>query len=81
MRAYLGAWNDHDAERIAAFFTDDAVYADHGAGATAVGRENLWAHAAVSTPPVSTPVFRISASSSSAPPMARTSRPTSGARR
>lgn len=46
MRAYLGAWNDHDAERIAAFFTDDAVYADHGAGATAVGREGIRAHAA-----------------------------------
>jgi steroid delta-isomerase-like uncharacterized protein len=46
MRAYLGAWNDRDAERIAAFFTQDAVYADHGAGATAVGREGIRAHAA-----------------------------------
>jgi steroid delta-isomerase-like uncharacterized protein len=46
MRAYLGAWNERDAERIAAFFTDDAVYEDHGAGATAVGRDGIRDHAA-----------------------------------
>jgi steroid delta-isomerase-like uncharacterized protein len=46
MRAYLGAWNDRDAGRIASFFTDDAVYADHGAGATALGTEGIRDHAA-----------------------------------
>jgi steroid delta-isomerase-like uncharacterized protein len=46
MRAYLGAWNDRDAERIASFFSEDAVYADHGAGAAAVGREDIRDHAA-----------------------------------
>jgi steroid delta-isomerase-like uncharacterized protein len=46
MRAYLGAWNDRDAERIASFFAEDAVYEDHGAGATALGREGIRNHAA-----------------------------------
>jgi steroid delta-isomerase-like uncharacterized protein len=46
MRAYLGAWNDRDADAIASFFTDDAVYADHGAGATARGRDGIREHAA-----------------------------------
>jgi steroid delta-isomerase-like uncharacterized protein len=46
MRAYLGAWNDRDANAIASFFTDDAVYADHGAGATAHGHDGIRKHAA-----------------------------------
>jgi steroid delta-isomerase-like uncharacterized protein len=46
MRAYLGAWNERDAERIASFFADDAVYEDHGAGATALGPEGIRDHAA-----------------------------------
>jgi steroid delta-isomerase-like uncharacterized protein len=46
MRAYLGAWNDRDAERIASFFSDAAVYEDHGAGATARGRDGIRDHAA-----------------------------------
>ena len=46
MRAYLGAWNDRDAERIASFFADGAVYEDHGAGVTALGREGIRDHAA-----------------------------------
>jgi steroid delta-isomerase-like uncharacterized protein len=46
MRAYLGAWNDRDAHAIASFFTDDAVYADHGAGATAHGHDGIRKHAA-----------------------------------
>ncbi|HEX3563078.1 MAG TPA: ester cyclase [Solirubrobacterales bacterium] len=46
MRAYLGAWNDRDAARIASFFADEAVYEDHGAGATALGPEGIRDHAA-----------------------------------
>jgi steroid delta-isomerase-like uncharacterized protein len=46
MRAYLGAWNDRDSKRIASFFREDAVYADHGAGAVARGRDGIRAHAA-----------------------------------
>ena len=42
--AYLRAWNEHDPEAVAAFFTDDAVYADHGAGTEAVGREEIHRH-------------------------------------
>ena len=46
MQAYLGAWNDRDADRIASFFAEDAVYRDHGAGATAMGRAGIRDHAA-----------------------------------
>lgn len=46
MRDYLAAWNARDAERIASFFTDDAVYDDRGAGAVARGREQIREHAA-----------------------------------
>ncbi len=46
MRAYLGAWNDRDADAIASFFTEEAVYEDHGAGATALGRDGIREHAA-----------------------------------
>jgi steroid delta-isomerase-like uncharacterized protein len=46
MHDYLGAWNARDAQRIASFFTEDAVYDDRGAGATARGRDEIRAHAA-----------------------------------
>jgi steroid delta-isomerase-like uncharacterized protein len=46
MRDYLAAWNERDAELIASFFADDAVYEDHGAGSVARGREAIRAHAA-----------------------------------
>jgi steroid delta-isomerase-like uncharacterized protein len=46
LRDYLAAWNERDAERIASFFADDAVYEDHGAGAVARGREAIRDHAA-----------------------------------
>jgi steroid delta-isomerase-like uncharacterized protein len=46
MRDYLAAWNARDADRIAEFFADDAVYEDHGAGAVARGRDAIRAHAA-----------------------------------
>ena len=37
-RDYLAAWNARDAERIASFFTEDAVYDDRGAAEVARGR-------------------------------------------
>jgi steroid delta-isomerase-like uncharacterized protein len=43
---YLAAWNARDPERIASFFTDDAVYEDQGAGLVARGRERIREHAA-----------------------------------
>jgi steroid delta-isomerase-like uncharacterized protein len=46
MLDYLGAWNARDAERIASFFSEDAVYEDHGAGAVAEGAAEIRAHAA-----------------------------------
>jgi steroid delta-isomerase-like uncharacterized protein len=46
MLDYLAAWNARDAERIASFFTDDAVYDDRGAGALVRGRDQIRAHAA-----------------------------------
>jgi steroid delta-isomerase-like uncharacterized protein len=46
MNDYLGAWNARDAERIASFFAEDAVYNDHGAGAVARGRDGIREHAA-----------------------------------
>ncbi len=46
MQAYLGAWNDRDADRIATFFADDAVYEDLGAGEVASGRNAIRDHAA-----------------------------------
>jgi steroid delta-isomerase-like uncharacterized protein len=45
MGEYLAAWNARDAERIASFFTDDAVYDDRGAGVVARGRDQIRAHA------------------------------------
>ena len=46
MAEYLAAWNDRDADRIASFFTEDAVYDDRGAGEVARGREQIREHAA-----------------------------------
>lgn len=46
MGEYLAAWNDRDAERIASFFADQAVYDDRGAGEVAKGREEIREHAA-----------------------------------
>jgi steroid delta-isomerase-like uncharacterized protein len=45
MRDYLAAWNARDPERIASFFTEDAVYDDRGAAALARGRDEIRAHA------------------------------------
>ena len=45
MREYLAAWNDRDAERIASFFTEDAIYEDQGAGTVLHGRAEIAAHA------------------------------------
>jgi steroid delta-isomerase-like uncharacterized protein len=46
MRDYLAAWNERDAERIASFFADGAVYADLGAGEVVSGRDAIRDHAA-----------------------------------
>jgi steroid delta-isomerase-like uncharacterized protein len=46
MLDYLGAWNARDADRVVAFFTEDAVYEDTGAGAVARGRAEIRAHVA-----------------------------------
>jgi steroid delta-isomerase-like uncharacterized protein len=46
MGEYLAAWNDRDADRIASFFSEDAVYDDRGAGELATGREQIRRHAA-----------------------------------
>src|SRR5436305_15087296 len=46
MGDYLSAWNERDADRIASFFAEDAVYDDRGAGEVARGREQIREHAA-----------------------------------
>ena len=46
MRDYLAAWTDRDADRIASFFSEDAVYDDRGAGMAARSREAIRDHAA-----------------------------------
>jgi steroid delta-isomerase-like uncharacterized protein len=45
MGEYLAAWNARDAERIASFFTENAVYDDRGASVVARGRNQIRAHA------------------------------------
>jgi steroid delta-isomerase-like uncharacterized protein len=45
MRDYLAAWNARDAERIASFFAEGAVYDDRGAGAVARGTTEIREHA------------------------------------
>jgi steroid delta-isomerase-like uncharacterized protein len=44
--AYLEAWNSHDPDAVAGFFSDDAVYDDRGAGEVARGRAAIRAHVA-----------------------------------
>ena len=46
MLDYLEAWNRRDADAVAAFFADDAVYDDQGAGQIARGRDQIRAHVA-----------------------------------
>jgi steroid delta-isomerase-like uncharacterized protein len=43
---YLEAWNRSDADDVAAFFAEGAVYDDRGAGLVAHGREEIRAHVA-----------------------------------
>jgi steroid delta-isomerase-like uncharacterized protein len=43
---YVGAWNAHDPDAVAAFFAPTAVYDDRGASQLATGREAIRAHAA-----------------------------------
>jgi steroid delta-isomerase-like uncharacterized protein len=43
---YLGAWNSHDPDAVAAFFAPSATYDDRGASEVASGREAIRAHAA-----------------------------------
>jgi len=45
-KSYVAAWNSHDADAIAAFFTEHAVYDDRGAGEVARGRPAIRAHVA-----------------------------------
>ena len=53
---YLAAWNSHDVEKIASFFTDDCVYEDVAVGAVSRGKEELkaltskWSRRPVSSP-------------------------------
>jgi steroid delta-isomerase-like uncharacterized protein len=44
MEEYLAAWNAHDADRVAAFFAEDATYDDRGAGEVARRRDAIRAH-------------------------------------
>ena len=39
--AYLAAWNRHDGEAVASFFTEDGVYADQTLGTRAEGRDAI----------------------------------------
>src|SRR5918992_1986750 len=43
---YVGAWNAHDPDAVAAFFAPAAVYDDRGASELVSGREAIRAHAA-----------------------------------
>jgi steroid delta-isomerase-like uncharacterized protein len=45
VRAYLDAWNSHDPDAVAAFFSPDATYDDRGAATVARGAE-IRAHVA-----------------------------------
>jgi steroid delta-isomerase-like uncharacterized protein len=42
---YLAAWNSHDVEKIASFFTDDGVHEDVAIGEVNRGKEQLKAFA------------------------------------
>lgn len=46
MSDYLAAWNSHDPEQVAAFFTPHATYDDRGAAEIARGRTLIRAHVA-----------------------------------
>ena len=46
MHAYLEAWNLHDPDAVAAFFSPDAVYDDRGAGRVARGNDAIRRHVA-----------------------------------
>ena len=50
---YITAWNAHDVEELASFFTDDCVYENVGRGQTYRGKEELkaWARNACSAFP------------------------------
>ena len=39
--AYLAAWNRHDGEGVASFFTEDGVYTDQALGRRHEGREAI----------------------------------------
>ena len=43
---YLDAWNRWDADAVASFFADEAVYDDQGAGLVARGRDQIRSHVA-----------------------------------
>jgi steroid delta-isomerase-like uncharacterized protein len=46
MHLYLEAWNLHEPDAVAAFFSSDAVYDDRGAGTVARGVNEIRAHVA-----------------------------------
>jgi steroid delta-isomerase-like uncharacterized protein len=39
--AYIAAWNRHDGEAVASFFTDDGFYTDQALGQSHQGREAI----------------------------------------
>jgi steroid delta-isomerase-like uncharacterized protein len=43
---YVGAWNAHDPDAVAAFFAPSATYDDRGAGELVTGRPAIRAHVA-----------------------------------
>jgi len=38
---YIGAWNSHEVDKIASFFTDDCVYEDLAFGMVARGKKEI----------------------------------------
>ena len=45
-QGYVEAWNAHDPDAVASFFTEDATYDDRGAAEVATGRAEIRDHAA-----------------------------------
>lgn len=41
LREYLAAWNAHDADRVVAYFTDDATYEDVAMGQVNTGKDQI----------------------------------------
>ncbi len=41
LRERVAAWNAHDAERVATYFTDDARYEDVAMGQVSIGRDEI----------------------------------------